>query len=555
MDIATTWVRAPEPKTGLDHLSAQAPCISVYAQLLPGITNVTDRARYYSLYPWLIWSFDKRFPNADAEEFEQIFRRTDCLLTLIAERHARITDHDDERHGAKMVGRNTLVKVISQIEDGGSVRLSTYATREEGNENRYFKNRLGGLGQYYAGTLQDLEILAPPKGNWIRYSLGHGEKLAEAVDASVNSNAFFAAVKKDKITAEDLDGLTEFCPCNMPKSRKERDFLLDLFFDRTGKYGATGQQRAKSLALLLHLTEQLSSESDQDLDINTFRAAIYTGYLPGEKPWNVPAKLAETLQGWFLYQRNELLSVAVQGIFAVTLDLLAKAGVRPPNTTACAKWLCTTDAASRVLKSYRTRTFRQITSEVSKQLPPLSAWSKDSHELMLSRAILDGYKMVDREPQITDHAEMLRHSLQLLVSLVARDEESHPPYRHLTFQPGFLDDHPINLGTLRHCSMKQWQEFRANEFLEWLCAHWGIDAHLRVALRKLRSDPRPTFQVQPTENGFEVVGVPPPVRTNPRFEQAAQILIDIGALRRRGVDKRLTTTDLGQTLLGEIIGK
>lgn len=94
MDIATTWVRAPESKTGLDHLSAQAPCISIYAQLLPGITNVTDRARYYSLYPWLIWSFDKRFLEADANEFEQIFRRADCLLTLIAERHARITDHD-----------------------------------------------------------------------------------------------------------------------------------------------------------------------------------------------------------------------------------------------------------------------------------------------------------------------------------------------------------------------------------------------------------------------------------------------------------------------------
>jgi hypothetical protein len=68
MEITTEWVRAPESKSGLDHLSAQAPCISVYQQLLPGITNVTYRARCYSLYPWLIWSFDKRYPKAKADK-------------------------------------------------------------------------------------------------------------------------------------------------------------------------------------------------------------------------------------------------------------------------------------------------------------------------------------------------------------------------------------------------------------------------------------------------------------------------------------------------------
>jgi hypothetical protein len=554
MEIETTWVRAPAPKSGLDHLSAQAPCISVYAQLLPGITNVTDRARYYSLYPWLIWSFDRRFPKADAEEFEQIFRRADCLLTLIAERHARVTDQVDELHGRAMVGRNTLTNVVAQLENGGSIRLSTYATREE-VENRYFKNRLGGLGQYYAGTLQDLKILGPRKGDWVRYSLDHGEKLAEAVDTAVNGDAFFALAKKDRITADDLDALKEFCPCNLSKSRKECDFLLDLFFDRTAKYGTTGQQRAKSLALLLHLADELSTKSDQDLDIATFRPAIYTGFLPKRKSWKVPTPLAESHQGWHLYQRNELLSVAVQGVFAVTLDLLQKAGIHPLNSTACARWLCGTDTALRVLKSYRKLTIGQIISQTRKQLPPLSDWLNDKHELQLARAILEGYYLVEREPHINDHVEMLQQSLQLLVALVARDEPAHAPYRDIAFPPGFLDDHPINLGTLRHWAANEWQDLTASELLEWLCVRWGIDAHLRVALRKLRSDPRPTFQVQPAETGLEVIGVPPPVRTNPRFAQAVQILIDLGALRRRGTDARLSLTELGQTLLGEIISK
>lgn len=162
MDIATGWVKPPTAITGLDHLAGQAPCISIYSQLLPGITNVTDRARYYSLYPWLIWSFDKRYPRADAAKFETVFRRADCLLTLIAERHARALEEDDEQHGAAMVGRNTLVGVVAGLEEG-SDKLSRFATRDE-VPTRYFKNRLGGLGQYYAGVLQDLGILAPREG-------------------------------------------------------------------------------------------------------------------------------------------------------------------------------------------------------------------------------------------------------------------------------------------------------------------------------------------------------------------------------------------------------
>ena len=36
------WVEPAKPIRGLDHLGVQAPCIALYTQLLPGITNVTD---------------------------------------------------------------------------------------------------------------------------------------------------------------------------------------------------------------------------------------------------------------------------------------------------------------------------------------------------------------------------------------------------------------------------------------------------------------------------------------------------------------------------------
>ena len=109
MQIETAWVKPPPQVGGLDHLAVQAPCINVYGRLLPGITNVTDRARYYSFYPWLIWAFDQSGHTVYNDAFIERFRRADCLFSLIAHRHAHVsvgTAQDD--HAASTVGSDTL---------------------------------------------------------------------------------------------------------------------------------------------------------------------------------------------------------------------------------------------------------------------------------------------------------------------------------------------------------------------------------------------------------------------------------------------------------------
>ena len=90
----TGWVKQPKPAVGLDHLGSQAPCINLYGRLLPGITNVTDRARYYSFYPWFFWAYEKYYRSIDWDEVVSRYRRADCLFTLIAARHANQTDQN-----------------------------------------------------------------------------------------------------------------------------------------------------------------------------------------------------------------------------------------------------------------------------------------------------------------------------------------------------------------------------------------------------------------------------------------------------------------------------
>ena len=48
----------------------------------PGITNVTDRARYYSFGPWLIRSFEQRYADHSVDAFRRVLRRAECLFEL-----------------------------------------------------------------------------------------------------------------------------------------------------------------------------------------------------------------------------------------------------------------------------------------------------------------------------------------------------------------------------------------------------------------------------------------------------------------------------------------
>lgn len=101
----------------------QGPCINIYGQLLPGITNVTDRARYYSFYPWFFWFGDKNYPNPTWDFIIDRFRRADCLFTLIAARHSKKLNEGEDLHGISMVGRDTLVPVLDVLEKGEAINL------------------------------------------------------------------------------------------------------------------------------------------------------------------------------------------------------------------------------------------------------------------------------------------------------------------------------------------------------------------------------------------------------------------------------------------------
>src|SRR2546423_10288758 len=99
--------------TGRDHLGIQVVSIALYSELLPGLTNVTDRVRYYSFYPWVLHRYAKEVRQASDKTWYEHLRRAEFLLALVARAHHL----DNEEGGEAIVGSDAAraaIKVLSR---------------------------------------------------------------------------------------------------------------------------------------------------------------------------------------------------------------------------------------------------------------------------------------------------------------------------------------------------------------------------------------------------------------------------------------------------------
>ncbi len=302
------WVGRPIHRTGLDNLGTQQPCVLIYSHLLPGITNVTDRAIYYGFYPWFIRAFVRRHADADGNYFRAELRKADCLLTLIAQRHGFITsDTDGGRHGGACPGTQKLGPAVQRLSPGESLSLSRFADRGDTNGDRYFKNPLGGLGQYYLGALRDeMGILNGDARMGIQFIHEIADPIADDFACEDEEGLFFKALEADKVSLQDLDCLVAFCPCTLadggrPKAQAR---LIDLVFGDGQLDQPKSRRRRSALGLVLSYLNERSGSATHD-PVQSFLAACYSASLDGKTAWALPEDYEVVRRSWALYARNE----------------------------------------------------------------------------------------------------------------------------------------------------------------------------------------------------------------------------------------------------------
>ncbi|MCC7542083.1 MAG: hypothetical protein IT379_38040 [Deltaproteobacteria bacterium] len=547
MTLTGGWLLPPTPIRGLDHLGVQAPCIALYAQLLPGITNVTDRARYYSFYPWFLWSFDQRATDRSEESFVRELRRAECLLTLIANRHCQVSGEPQVLHDSAMTGNQKLGPAVRALEAGAALDLESFAAFE--GDRRYFKSKWGGFGQYYWGSLRDLRIVDSTPSGVPGYDQTRGVALARAFEGGVSSDAFFEVLARGSVSLDELDRLSPFCPCGLRANAPELEALLDVFLARTAEYLEDGgDARRESLALLLSIADA----SGDGVDEWRLRVAAYSGCLLSGQTWELPARLQAICSRWAIYERNELLSIAIQGLFWAVLQAIdvhrrgrlrgvAEAGDVLVALAAETDWVGRLDG-----------TVAAAVDQVASSLPARGSWDDERHEERLATKVQEIAGRFDC--QAADLPGVVDRALSILAALMIRQaaEADGYPYAGFDFAADHFGGTEIDLASFRVQSPR-WRGLTVRHWLSWLATTWGVERHLRVALRKLRAQSQDTFRIRPLDDRLQVVEVAPAGFTGPRVRQALQILLDLGLLTRTETGA-MVSSQRGRAELEKILG-
>jgi hypothetical protein len=551
MNVRTTWVSPAREIGGQDHLAVLAVSQRLFTELLPGITNVTLRVRLYAFYPWLVRAFDQRVAEKTSAQVVDLVRRAEVLLALVAIAHELETGAKRD-HGGGLVGRDVLVEVARRVLAGETARLSLHASEDAPRGTRYFQIKLGALGANYLGPLRDLEVLGGDAGKGVKWAPDWGAALADVYGAGVNGAAFFAALDRDEVDAATLRTLRPFCPCGLGANEPERSALEDLLFQKATVplVQVGGELRRATLLALIAFVRETEDADEPATDLRDFLATAYAGATSDGRRWSPPPLLQDVVARWRVYQRHELLSMAVQGLFWAALTWLCdEKKAYTPSRTAFVR-----DFAGRFETALPEGTasarFTDIVSTWATALPPLERWRDEGHEIGELEALEAAQK--DR-----DVDGVVRHALQILGILVARgpDTLDHHPF---DIDQRFLQIYSINLRALGAHGFGDWQTMTGREWLEWLAGHWLLDAHMRVALRKLRYQTQDSFRIVPGDDGFRVRedGIPPAQLAAPRLRSAFRFLYDLGLLDQASDEEDATyqVTPRGGELLEALGG-
>lgn len=194
------WAECSGFKGGRDPLGIENSSITVYGLLLPGLTNLTNHIRYYSLYSWLLHEFWANYNNGN-RRFDHMhqynfIRRAELLIAYIM-RHKLSTLNgvigSDYTANPKNNGRT--------LAEGADLRA-----RSNYNDS-YWTWPNGAFGQYYSGMLAQLGIVRADKGLHYCNHDGWGGTLAADVARCVDADArdaFLNAVASGQFDASTL---------------------------------------------------------------------------------------------------------------------------------------------------------------------------------------------------------------------------------------------------------------------------------------------------------------------------------------------------------------
>ena len=223
--------------TGLDPLGLQVTSEATYTTMLPGLSNLTNRLRYYGFYCWLIDFYFKKEKKGNQTEQYRFIRRAELLIALLMQ---------TERKNITQITGSLFASNLINNETSGIYDLAAGADKDSGNERTYWKYPSGAFGQYYFGAMQALALAVRSENDEgdiiFNITQSHprqkvsGKQLADAFDETLTEEIkilFYNCIKRGKLLKKDIPELINYFAIDkVNPENSEWQLYVDMFFDK-----------------------------------------------------------------------------------------------------------------------------------------------------------------------------------------------------------------------------------------------------------------------------------------------------------------------------------
>src|SRR6201989_426763 len=216
--------------------------------LIPGILALSQRGRYFSIYPWMLRLYAERRRPTTSRELGDFIRRREYDLCLAM----KLCRHCEA--GAAIGGKRAAPAARSAqdpLERGYSVEA------EKGGFGLNYRTPLRDLGAIaLSGTLLGEEEAPIPIDVLLKTE--RAEALAHAFHEAIEGTEYFQHYERNDrpIPRPVLEELAEqVCLCRLCHRPAERDAVRALLFEPADEAAAAGRARRRAFALLLSLLD------------------------------------------------------------------------------------------------------------------------------------------------------------------------------------------------------------------------------------------------------------------------------------------------------------
>lgn len=489
--------------TGLDPLGMQRPIEVVYQSLLPGISTITLRLRYYSFFCWLLETYAKRRElTTDYEAFRRFHRRAEALYALISAKSGA------ETGVTGIEWANRQLALVGNQRGDAVVPFDVGADPDAAENLRYLRNRGGAFGGIYASQMQDMGLLKLDDPEMpIPFCKQAALPLATAFQDTVGEKAklFLSVVDQGSVTLGELDQLAVFLPSKILDGSAEQQHLASILFGRHHSATDMDQTRRQSLQMILQLAEQLKRPPKAE-------EAKWV-WLGAASSKDVTLPDTDLRKVWALYQVGDLLRMAYEVLLSASLHALnEQAAQRLPLPVVVARVLTLADPPTTI---------------------PLGDWMQSE---LSGQNLEDGTKAAKQAMfaalAVGDMEAATKAASTLILSVIAIARTFDEPvvrwlgpgghFQSVRSESEFLRDREERPAALAFAELVEWRVLKR---------------HLWVCSRKFRNQKAYTYLFEPDDGAlrfrsFFYVGP-----SSPRIDQAVQFLRDLKCLDDGGVTK------------------